>query len=373
LKFEPFHLERYFARYEFTARYLLCCSDCDGLSLNSILNMADAETRQLWDDLHLGYTESLGHPLLREEIAALYREIQPEQCLVTAPEEGILLTMNAILDEGDHVICTFPGYQSLYQIAQNAKCEVTLWTPEEENGWRFNPDFLESHIRPNTKLLVINFPHNPTGFLPSHEDFRKIISFSESHHLYLFSDEMYRFLEYDDSNRLPAACEIYENAVSLMGMSKTFGLAGARIGWIVTRNRDLFSKIAEQKDYTTICSNAPGEILSIIVLRNKDKVISEHLERIHRNLSVLDSFLLKHSEMLDWIKPKAGTIGFPKLKTNQDSTGFCQEIIEKAGILLLPSYVYDFDTKHFRIGFGRENFPEALEQLDGYLKRRKEI
>ena len=371
MKFEPFHLERYFARYEFSARHLLCCSDCDGLSLNEILNMADTETRQLWDNLQFGYTESLGHPLLRKEIAALYRGIQPEQCLVTVPEEGIFLAMNAILNEGDHVICTFPGYQSLYQIAKNAKCEITFWAPEEENGWRFDPDALEAYIQPNTKLLVINFPHNPTGFLPSQKDFQKIVAFAEYHHLYLFSDEMYRFLEYDDSNRLPAACEIYEKAVSLMGMSKTFGLAGARIGWLVTRNYDLFSKFAALKDYTTICSSAPSEILSIIVLRNKEKIIRDHLEKIQRNLSLFDLFLSKYAGILDWVKPKAGTIGFPKLKTNEDTTDFCQEIVEKAGILLLPSYVYDFDRKHFRIGFGRENFSEALEQLDNYLKIRK--
>ncbi len=371
MKNKPFSLERYFARYEFSARYLLCCSDCDGLSLKNILNMADAETRNLWENLHLGYTESLGHPLLREEIAALYRGIQSNECLVSVPEEGIFLTMNVILDEGDHVICTFPGYQSLYQIAENAKCEVTLWTPEEENGWRFDPDFLEAHIRPNTKLIVVNFPHNPTGFLPSKEDFLKIVAIAESHQIYLFSDEMYRFLEYDASDRLPAACEIYEKAVSLMGMSKIFGLAGARIGWIVTKDHDLYSKIAAFKDYTTICSSAPSEILSIIVLRNKDKVICEHLERIHRNLTVFDSFLSEYSEMLAWIKPKAGTIGFPKLITNEDTTVFCQEIIDTTGILLLPSYVYDFDRKHFRVGFGRENFPEILERLAIYLKNRK--
>ncbi len=113
-----------------------------------VLNLADKETKTLWDDLKLGYTESLGHPLLREEVARLYAGITAEDCLVIVPEEGIFLAMNAILESGDHVICTFPGYQSLYEIAAGLGCQVTKWKPDEENGWRFNPDFLEEHIRP---------------------------------------------------------------------------------------------------------------------------------------------------------------------------------------------------------------------------------
>ncbi len=145
MKIKPFKLERYFAEYEFSVKYLLSSSDCDGLKQAELLKLADTETRKLWDNLTLGYTESLGHPLLREEVAGMYQGISVNDCLIITPEEGIFIAMNAILGKGDHVICTFPGYQSLYQIAESIGCEITKWKPEEENGWRFDPDFLEQH------------------------------------------------------------------------------------------------------------------------------------------------------------------------------------------------------------------------------------
>ena len=367
---KPFKLERYFARYEFSVKYLLSSSDCDGILLSELLEMADAELYYHWNNLALGYTESLGHPLLREEVAKLYQGISADDCLVVVPEEGIYLALNSILNKGDHVICTYPGYQSLYEVAESLDCEVTKWEPEEENGWRFNPEFLDQNIRPNTKLLIVNFPHNPTGYLPSREDYQRIVDTARKNNIYLFSDEMYRFLEHDENERLPSACEIYEKAISLFGMSKTFGMAGARIGWIVTKDKGCYTRMAAIKDYTTICSSATSEILSIIALRSKEKIIDKHLARIKRNIGLLDSFFEKYEDRFAWIKPKAGTIAFPKLKGDVNTLDFCQKVVKEANIMLLPSTVYDFDERHFRLGFGRENMPEALEKFGEYLSRK---
>jgi aspartate/methionine/tyrosine aminotransferase len=168
------------------------------------------------------------------------------------PEEGIFVAMNAILEPGDNVICTFPGYQSLYQIAESIGCTVTKWMPQEEKGWEFDVDFLRHSITPQTKLIVVNFPHNPTGYIPSKEQYNEIINIAKEHGVYLFSDEMYRFLEYDPADRLPSAAEKYEKAISLFGMSNTFGMAGVRTGWVITRDANLYEKMAALKDYTTI-------------------------------------------------------------------------------------------------------------------------
>ncbi len=368
MNLKPFALERYFAEYEFSAQYLLSSSDCDGLRQRDLLALADEEMRRAWDDLTLGYTESRGHPLLRAEIAGLYAGITPDGCLVVVPEEGIFLALNAILAPGDHVICTFPGYQSLYEVAEGIGCKVTRWLPEEENGWRFDPDFLAASIRPNTKLLVVNFPHNPTGYLPSHDDYARIVALARRYNLYLLSDEMYRFLEHDAAARLPSACEIYAKAVSLFGMSKTFGLAGARVGWLVTRDGDLLTRMATLKDYTTICSSAPSEILSIIALRAKDAIIAGHLARIQRNLALLDSFFARFAGRFTWVRPQAGTIAFPRL-AGGSALDFCQRVIRDTNIMLLPSTVYGYGNSHIRIGFGRENMVEALGRLEEYLHR----
>ncbi|PIY80372.1 MAG: aspartate aminotransferase [Candidatus Pacebacteria bacterium CG_4_10_14_0_8_um_filter_42_14] len=370
MNLKPFKLERYFAQYEFSVKYLLSSSDCDGLKQNELLALADSEVKQLWDNLTLGYTESLGHPLLREEIAKLYKGITPENSLVVVPEEGIYIALQSILESSDHVICSFPGYQSLYEISEGLGCEVTRWLPEEDNGWKFNPDFLEKNIKPNTKLIIINFPHNPTGSMPSIQDFQQIMNIAKEKNIFVLSDEMYRFLEYKEGDRLPSACELYDNAVSLFGMSKTFGMAGARIGWVVTKNEELYKKMATFKDHTTICSSAPSEILSIIALRAKDKIIADNLNLIESNLGLLDTFFSDYAHLFKWNRPIAGTIGFAKLLKNSSALEFCQKVVTEANIMLLPSTVYDYGDSHFRLGFGQKNMPEALTKLREYLSGR---
>jgi aspartate/methionine/tyrosine aminotransferase len=371
MNLKPFKLERYFAKYEFSVKYLLSSSDCDGLVQRSLLEMADDETKKLWSNLTLSYTESLGHPLLRQEIANLYQGITKDDCLVIVPEEGIYIALNSILQSGDNVICTYPGYQSLYEVAEGLGSDVTKWKPEEANGWRFNPDFLEQNIKPNTKLIIFNFPHNPMGFLPTREDFQRIIDIASNNNLYIFSDEMYRFLEYDPTDRLPSACEVYDKAISLFGMSKTFGMAGVRIGWVITKDKDLYTKMATYKDYTTICGSAPSELLSIIALRAKDEIIAKHLTRIKRNIELVDNLFEEYKDKFEWVRPKAGTIGFPRLKGTQNTLEFSQKIVKEANIMILPAAVYDYGDNHFRLGFGRENLPETLEKFKEYLKSQK--
>ncbi len=368
MKIQPFKLERYFAKYEFSAPYLLSCSDCEALSQKELLAMADENSLKLWNDLKLGYTESQGHPVLREEIAKLYQNIKPEQVLVITPEEGIFIAMNNLLEKGDHIVTTFPGYQSLYEIANSLGCEVSKWTPKENNGWIFDIDDLKSLIRDDTKLIVINFPHNPTGATLQEQELKEIIDIARQKSIVVFSDEMYRFLEHDQANRTLSACDLYDNAISLFGMSKSFALAGLRIGWLTTKNSDLLKRFATYKDYTTICSSAPSEILAIIALRSKDKILKRNLGIINDNLKILDEFFTKHAKLFDWHRPKAGPIGFPTLKAKVDISDFCLDLVEKKGVMLLPSKVYDFKGNYFRIGFARKNMPEALEKLEEYLK-----
>lgn len=368
MKIQPFKLERYFAKYEFSAPYLLSCSDCEALTKKELLAMADENSLKLWNDLKLGYTESQGHPILREEIAKLYQNIKPEQVLVITPEEGIFIAMNNLLEKGNHVVTTFPGYQSLYEIANSLGCEVSKWTPKNENDWIFDIDNLKSLIRDNTKLIVINFPHNPTGATLQEHELKEIIDIARQKNITVFSDEMYRFLEHDQANRTSSACDLYDNAISLFGMSKSFALAGLRIGWLATKNSDLLKRLATYKDYTTICSSAPSEILAIMALRAKDKILKRNLDIIEGNLKILDKFFAKHAKLFDWHTPKSGPIGFPTLKANVDIADFCHDLVEKKGVMLLPSKVYDFKGNYFRIGFARKNMSEALEKLEEYLK-----
>lgn len=367
MKLESFALERYFAKYEFSAPHLLSSSDCDGWPLDEILALADCQTLDLWQHLRLGYTESQGHPLLRQEIAGLYQSVQPEQVLVATPEEGIFIAMHCLLEKGDHVICTFPGYQSLYQVAEGLGCEITRWYPEEKQGWRFDPEFLRENIKKTTRLIVWNFPHNPTGFLPSQADFQTMLAIASEHGVWVFADEMYRLLENEPADRLPSAVDCNIRTVALFGMSKSFGLPGLRIGWLATKDKDLYARLAGFKDYTTICSSAPSEVLALIALRAKEQILERHRQRVRNHLALLDEFFERRKGWFGWVRPRGGTVCFPRLLREESTRELAERAVTQAGIMLAPSQVFDYGDRHFRLGFGRQNLPEVLERFEEFL------
>ncbi len=363
---EPFKLERYFAQHEFSAPYLLACSDCESLTVGELLQMepgADKAFNELW----LGYTESRGHPHLREKIAALYTGIEPDQVLVhTGAEEALFIFMQVALQKGDHVIVHYPCYQSLAAVARAIGCDVTLWKTRAADNWALDLGFVKKHLRATTRLVIVNCPHNPTGHLMPRADFQDLVSLSGQHGFTIFSDEVYRFLEYDPQDRLPAICEIDDRGVSLGVMSKSFGLAGLRIGWIATHDRELLKAQAAYKDYTTICNSAPSEYLSIVALSHKDRLLERSLTLIRRNLALIEAFFGRHSDRFEWHTPKAGPIAFPRWKQG-DVESFCRKVRERAGVLLLPGTVYDPGSSHFRIGFGRANLAQGLARLEECL------
>jgi aspartate/methionine/tyrosine aminotransferase len=363
----PFQLERYFAKYEFSARYLLSSSDCESLSMQELLEMADPQMLDLWKHLRLGYTESWGHPLLRKEIAGLYQGIDQQDVLAVVPEEGIYLAMHALLKSGDHMICTFPGYQSLYEVARSISCEVSSWEPDEEQGWDFPTADLAKKIRSNTRLVVVNFPHNPTGFLPTRDSFIALLELVRQSGAYLLSDEMYRFLEVEPGTTLPAACELYERAISLFGLSKTFGLPGLRAGWLVSRDSQLLEQISRLKDYTTICGSAPSELLAIIALRNREAILNQQTARVRRNAALLEDFIAGYPHRFALNPPIGGSICFPRIHGVEDTYTFCEQLVEDTGIMMAPSRVFQYGDQHVRVGFGRENFPEVLDLFGNYL------
>jgi aspartate/methionine/tyrosine aminotransferase len=332
MQLEPFFLERYFAKHEFSAKYLLSSSDCEAFYMQELLESADAQGLNLWENLKLGYTDSSGHPVLRESIADIYKSVAADDILVVTPEEGIFLAMQALLKPGDHVICTFPGYQSLYELGRSMGCRVSLWKPDEDRGWHFSLRQLQNLIRDDTRMVVVNFPHNPTGYLPSHDGYTSLVDIVRRSGAYLFSDEMYRFLEFDREATLPAGCEVYRKAISLSGLSKSFGLPGLRIGWVATRDHNILEQMRLLKDYTTICSSAPSEILGLMAVRDRENIIARQMTSL-----------------------------------TDDTSVFCETLIKETGIMLVPSSVFQYGNHHVRIGFGREDFPEIIERFSTFV------
>ena len=370
MRIADFDLERYFARWEFAVRHVLCASDVEGFPMADLLGMTDPETEALWSGLRLGYTESTGHPLLRREIASLYDTIDPDDVLVfSGAEEAIFCLINVLLGPGDHAIVTWPGYQSLYEVARAAGADVALCELHEADGWRIDLERMRRQVTPTTRLIVVNAPHNPTGMLPDRATFDGLVAIAEEAGAHLLLDEVYRFLEFDETDRLPAGADALPRGISLGVMSKSFAMAGLRIGWLATRDRELLDRAARFKDYTTICASGPAEILSIIGLRARDRVLARSRAIVAGNLVHLDEFIAAHADTLSWVRPRAGSVGFPRLVSHIDADAFSADLVEAEGVLLMPGSTFGHGGNHVRIGFGRSDMPIALSLLERYLNR----
>ena len=219
--------------------------------------------------------EAPGHPLLRAEIASLYDEVAPDEVLVfSGAEEAIFIVANVLLGPGDHAIVMWPAYQSLHEVARATGADVTLHELRAEDGWAIDVEALRAQVTPRTKLIVVNVPHNPTGYVPDAATYDAIADIAADAGATLLSDEVYRFLEHPGTDRLPAGAEVGPHGVSVGVMSKSFALAGLRIGWLATHDAGLLDRAARFKDYTTICASAPAEILGLIALRARDEVLA---------------------------------------------------------------------------------------------------
>lgn len=365
MRIAEFTLERYFARWEFAVKHVLCASDAEPLRLRDLLAIADDDSLRRWESLSLGYTESLGLPELREEIARLYRGLDADDITTFAgAEEGVFLAMHALLQPGDHAVVVWPAYQSLHEVARSIGASVTL-VPLNPRDWSLDVNAIAASMRPNTRVIVVNFPHSPTGAQISAEQLARLVSIAELHGVHLFSDEVYRFLEHSSPPLAPAA-ELSERALSLGVMSKAFGMAGVRIGWIATRDAALRARLATSKDYTTICNAAPSEILSLMALRRREKILGDISAIIASNLERLDAFFRRHDSLFRWTRPRAGSVCFPEyLGGNVDE--LAAQLVQRMGVLLLPASQFGYTGNHFRLGYGRRDMQAGLDRLEEFI------
>jgi aspartate/methionine/tyrosine aminotransferase len=370
MEIADFELERYFARWEFSVDHLLCASDAEPVPMRELLALADPETERLWADLGLGYTESAGHPLLREEIARQYRTVEPDEVLVcSGAQEAIFVALGSMLGPGDHVVVVWPSYQSLHEVARASGADVTLLPLEHEHGWELDLDRLRAALRPATRAVVVNFPHSPTGALPPASTLTELAALAEERGFWLVADEVYRLLELDPGDRWPAAVDSSRRAISIDVMTKAFGLGGLRIGWIACHDPELLRRFAARKDYTTICNSAPSEILAIIGLRAADRLLERSMAIVRTNLERLDAFFAEQSGWIEWVRPLAGTVGFPRLRDGLDADRFAAAMVEAEGVLVLPGSLFGHPGNHLRIGFGRRDLPGALAGLLRFVEK----
>ena len=367
MELTPFRIEEWYDRYEFTTELMLSSSDCETVSVADLLAL-EPGARERLETLRLGYTEVPGSRELREAIAGVYDRTGPEDVVaLAAAEEGIFAVEHALLRPGDHAIVETPCYESALVLARSTGATVDEWRRSYADGWAHDVDALERLLRPETRLVYVNTPHNPTGTQMPRAVLDRVVELCSERGAALFCDEVYRELEHDPADRLPAACDLYERAISLGTVSKSYGLPGLRTGWIACRDDALRRAVVAVKLYTTICSSAPSELLTALALRHREQLAGRNRRIVLENLVHADAFVEAHPGLVDWVRPSASPIGFPRLRV-PDTRGFCERLAEEAGVLLLPGEVYD-EPGHVRVGLGRPAAREAFARLSAFLER----
>lgn len=370
-----FRLETYFSTWEFKARHHMTASDAQTLSLRELLSLAGEAERETWEQLSLGYSETWGMPALREAIAATYEERDAADILTFAgAEEGIYCALHALLDKNDHAIVSVPNYQSMETLALDRAGAVTGIALHASNDWQ--PDIAEirAALRPNTRVIAINFPNNPTGAVIRPELYDELIALCMQRDIYLFHDEVYRGLERDPARRLPQAADRYAKALSLNVMSKAYGLPGLRIGWIACRDHELLQRMERHKHYLSICNSRPAEVLATIALKAREPILHRNRELCRSNLAKLGDFFAAHADRYEWHEPAGGCVGFARYLGADGVEEHCRRLVEEAGVLLLPSSLFVSEllpvpTDRFRVGFGRFGIEEGLGAWGEFLAR----
>ncbi len=371
MKIASFETEHFFARHEFNTPYQLCNSDCESFSISELLALA-GESLEEFGRLHLGYTEPQGNPELRRAIASLHSAVNADDVVVLGtPVEGIYLAARALLEPGDEVIVLTPAYDALITMFEHVAgpAQVKRWAFEPAaNSWELDLDAFRRLLTPRTRLVVVNFPHNPTGYLPTPGFQQQLVSLIDQHGLLMFSDEMYFGLVQPGVTPIPSAADLTGNAVVLSGLSKTYGLPGLRCGWLIVRDKTLRENIMNWKFYTSICPPGPTEYLASLALGVGEKIRNISIARISRNLELADAFFTRWPALFTWRRPPAGSTALVGFNVPSVSA-LSEKLAREEGLLIQSAAMLGGDDRHMRIGLGRDGFGTALRKFEDWLNR----
>lgn len=354
----------------------LCASDVEPYNIQSLLDLAGPSARRQLEQQSLGYPDSQGSHSLRAQLAGMYGpQIGPEHVTICAPQEGILLSMLSMLQPGDTVVAVTPAYQSLQEIARSIGCEVRPWEVQWEQRTdgvlipRFDPESLQQLLH-GASVLVLNFPHNPTGALPSATDWARIQELCQERQVRIFNDEMYKGLEGQPQLELPSAAEVPGGHVSLGGLSKWAAMPGLRIGWVVCQDLDLVQELNCLKDYVSICPPGPSELLAELAIQHKERVLHRSQLLCSDGRDAVREFCGRHSEWIEWVEPFGTSVCFPRLKT-ASAGSWCQQLAkdEQTRLMLIPSGLFEMGDAHVRFGYGRSNTRVLLQRLEEHIER----
>lgn len=360
-----FPLVNWFATAEGRFDISLSHSDCEPLNVSDLL---DGDGLNSLTDFGLGYGSFAGLDELRQLVSQQYTTIEKDKVLIfSGVSEAIYTFMRSILSPGDEVIVQSPIFNSLRGTAQSIGCNIIDWRPSDEATTTFDPSALVELFSSSTKLIVFNFPHNPSGQMINEAGLRLICDAARESDAFVFSDEQFRLLEMPGTATLPAACDVYEKAISVTGVSKAYGLGGLRIGWLATQCQEVIDRAREYRFYTTEMTNTPCQWLAARALEQGATIIPRNRDLITDNLARLRAFADQHSDKIMVQEPKAGTMALVEQRTSLTSKQFCNQLLDAQRVFLVPGEAMGISNRLLRFGLGRADFQDGLDRVGQFL------
>ena len=349
MKIAAFKVEEWMNEYEIDAEYNIAETCVESLTVEELLNFSDDPAARLEEikKMQLTYGDIKGSPAFKKGVSGLYEKIKPENIL---PSHGAIganfLLLYSLVEAGDEVVSVFPTYQQLYSIPESFGAEVKKLDLKYEDGFLPDLEKLKSLVTKKTKLIAVNNPNNPSGVVMKREILEKIVEIAREADAYLLADEVYR--GFDLEEKIPSIADLYEKGISVGSMSKVFSLAGLRMGWIAGPE-EVIELCQLHRDYTTISNSMISDYLSVIALKNKDKILKRNLKKVKRQLQILDRWV-QNEDLVEYVKPNGGTTAFLNYKLDLDSETFAKKLFREKGVLVVPGTAFGRD-KFIRIGF----------------------
>ena len=371
---QEFTLGAFLDRWGPVARHSLAASEAETLPLRDLLAMAGPDDLHRWQGMDLGYTDPRGAIWLRQAIAATYAGITPEAVLCFAgAQEALACVARALLTAADHAIVVVPCYQPS-EAAVTCVAEVTGVALDPDDGWRLDLGKVAAAIRPATRLMVVNFPNNPTGTLIDLGCLQALVALCRQHGLWLVNDEVYRLIDRNPALRLPQVVEVYERGISINALTKSHGLPGLRVGWAACSDREVLARMAVVKTALSGCLAAPSEGPAHIAIGAEERILGRNRELAEANLRRLRGFFAQHAALFEWDEPAGGVTAYPRYRGAQGVDVFAEGLVREAGVLVLPGSIWRSSlaptpVDRFRVGFGREGVGLALEAWRRFMVR----
>ena len=367
MRYERFALEDWFARYKAACPLNIASSDVEPLTLRQLLDGMDDELAGAWSALPLGYGASRGSDLLRAEIASTHADLEPDQVhCFTGATEAYGAVAAATLGAGDHAVVVTPAYQLLTEVPHALGVSVTEVDLRPQEGWRVDLERVAAALTDRTRLVVVNTPNNPTGSALSYAELAALVDLTARAGARLLLDEVYQGLE---AEPLPAGADLADHVISLSAVSKVYGAAGLRVGWVAARDADLLDRLRTGRYYTSLSGSVTSDLLAVAVLRAREQLLERSRALVEAGTAVLRDFAAEHLEDVDLVAPRGGTTAYPRLR-RRSAEEVAVELAEQHGVFVVPSSVLLTPAEHLRVGLGRADLSAGLERLGVVLTRR---